>query len=184
LNDGNARVRETALRSLLSIAACSSIGPALVGSRTLIPMQGKLKSLPRPLVGRLQVLTGLVTAYGIGSNTSLSCDSLMGYCKANGAFAHSNGEVRDACKDLTVALQGLVGTDPIEPYLNVLRPKQVEEYMTAFERGGGDISVKTRPDDRVVKENASRGTRDHAVKTSPRGQREDGSSGMNPSQNA
>lgn len=132
LNDGAARVRETSLKSLMAIAACSSIGPALVGSRSLIPIQGKQKSLARPLVGRLQVLTGLVAAYGIGGNTSLSCENLMGYCKQAGAFAHSNGEVRDACKDLAVALQKIVGTDPIEPYLQVLRPKQIEEYMTAF----------------------------------------------------
>lgn len=147
LNDGASRVRDTALKSLMSIAACSSMGPALVGSRALIPLQGKLRSLPRPLVGRLQVLTEIVSTYGLGSSSNLSGETILNYCKNTGAFNHSNGEVRDACKELTIALQSIIGTDPIEPYLSVLRPKQIEEYMTAFDKNGGEIK-KTRSDER------------------------------------
>lgn len=138
LNDGAARVRDIALKSLLSIAACSSsIGPALVASRTLIPIQGKQKTLPRPLIGRLQVFMGLVSSYGLHGSSALSAESLLNYCKQANAFAHSNGEVREACKELCIVLQALVGTEVIEPYLSVLRPKQIEEYMLAFEKNTG-----------------------------------------------
>ena len=171
LNDGASRVRDTALKSLMNIAACSSIGPALVGSRALIPLQGKLRSLPRPLVGRLQVLSGIVSSYGLGNSSNLSGETILNYCKNVGAFNHSNGEVRDACKELTIALQSIIGSEPIEPYLSVLRPKQIEEYMAAFEKNGCEIK-KIRSDERpTVKQEKS--NRDNATthsKATPRGQ--------------
>lgn len=151
----------------MSIAACSSIGPALVGSRALIPLQGKQRSLARPLVGRLQVLSGIVSTYGIGSSSSLSGETILNYCKNTGAFNHSNGEVRDACKELTIALQMIIGSEPIEPYLSVLRPKQIEEYMVAFEKNGGEIR-KTRSDDKAAQKQ-EKAHRETQSKATPRG---------------
>ena len=81
------------------------------------------KSAWRPILGRLQLLTDLVTAYGIGNKgahgdgTGLTVESIMQFIKTNGTFAHSNGEVRDATKDLVVALQKYTGTDPLMPHL-------------------------------------------------------------------
>jgi centrosomal protein CEP104 len=151
----------------MGIAASAAMGPALVGSRALIPIQGKQKSLARPLVGRLQILTSVVSTYGIGDKTNLSPEGLLNYCKNAGAFNHSAGEVRDACKDLAVALQAIIGTEPIEPYLSVLRPKQIEEYMTAF----GEVK-KTRPDDKLHRSEkpvAVAHTKEARTHLSPRG---------------
>ena len=44
--------------------------------------------------------------------------------------------MRDAAKDMTVALQRIVGTAALETHLTVLRPKQKDEYLAAFNGGG------------------------------------------------
>jgi hypothetical protein len=54
--------------------------------------------------------------------------------QACNGFAHSNGEVREASKELTVAVNACV-TDSnglVERHLSTLRPKQLEEYKDAF----------------------------------------------------
>ena len=58
----------------------------------------------RPISSRLQLLTDLVTAYGVGGATGLSTEAVMNYAKNTGAFAHSNAEVRDSAKELTVGM--------------------------------------------------------------------------------
>ena len=63
----------------------------------------------------------------------ITASAIMGFCKDVGAFAHSNGEVRESAKNITVALQGMVGTPVLEEFLQLLRPKQLEEYYTAFD---------------------------------------------------
>jgi len=49
-------------------------------------------------------------------------------------------QVRDAVKDLTVAVQKLVGTAALEGHLKTLRPKQLEEYEAAFGAAAGSLS--------------------------------------------
>ena len=93
----------------------------------------------------------------------------MSYAKNLGALAHSNGEVRLMAKEMTVSLQKQVGTDALEGYLKVLRPKQLEEYKVAFGEGGGmgDISARSHEDasaPRKVKQLSS-----HNVTHSPGG---------------
>jgi hypothetical protein len=54
--------------------------------------------------------------------------------QACNGFAHSNGDVREASKELTVAVNACV-TDSnglVERHLSTLRPKQLEEYKDAF----------------------------------------------------
>ena len=72
----------------------------------------------------------MVTTFGVGGNTGLSTEAVMNYAKSTGSFAHSNAEVRDSAKELTVAVQGVVGTDAIESYLKALRPKQLVRLKT------------------------------------------------------
>ena len=132
LADGNARIREGAHKGLDILASSSNIGPAVVGSHSMRALPSKQANAWRPILARLQVLRELVASYGVGGN-SLSWESAMNFIKSNGAFAHSNAEVRDAARDLTVAIQKHVGTPALESYLQALRPKQLEEYMAAFD---------------------------------------------------
>lgn len=135
LADGNSRIREVAKKSLDEIAASSSIGPAVVAAHGLKSLNAKQKTAWRPLMSRLQLLADLVNRFGVGagSTSGLAVDSVMGFPKTYGAFSHSNGEVRDAAKELTVAVQKKVGTAAIDSYLSALRPKQLEEYYVAFD---------------------------------------------------
>jgi centrosomal protein CEP104 len=60
----------------------------------------------------------------------------MEFLKTSNAFAHSNGEVRDAARDVCVALHICVGRGELSRYLSILRPKQREEYEQAFSAAG------------------------------------------------
>jgi len=138
LADGNARIREGARRGCDILAASANIGPAVVGAHALRTLASKQKTQWRPVVARLQLLTDLINQYGLGNSSGIMMDNVMNFSKSNGCFTHSNGEVRVAAQDLTVAVQKIVGTDAISSYLKLLRPKQLEEYENAF--GGGSAS--------------------------------------------
>lgn len=135
LSDSNQRVRDSAKRSLTTVASTHCAGPAIVSSCALRPHNAKQKSAWRPLQSRLLLLQDLIAQYGVGGQSGLNSDSIMSFMRGSNAFAHSNGEVREAAKDLTIQLQKLVGTAPLESYLDELRPKQREEYFLSFEAG-------------------------------------------------
>jgi centrosomal protein CEP104 len=137
---GNARIREGARKGLEVLAASTNIGSTVVASHGIKPLPSKQASAWRPISTRLQLLTDLVTTYGIGGGTGLATEGVMNFAKAAGAFAHSNAEVRDSAKELTVAVHAVVGTGAIDGYLRALRPKQLEEYHAAFE--GNPIAQK------------------------------------------
>jgi centrosomal protein CEP104 len=148
LSDGNARIREGARKGTEILASSANIGPAVVGAHALRALNAKQKSGWRPILARLQLLTDLINQYGLGNNSGIMAQNVMVFAQNNNCFAHSNGEVRDAAKDLTVAVQKLTGTDSVEGYLKGLRPKQLEEYESAFGGGsksntGGTSSVTT-----------------------------------------
>lgn len=134
LADGNHRIREGSRKGLEAlINSSSNVGPMVVGAHAIRPLPAKQKTAWRPLLARLQLLTDLVANHGLGNNTGLSMDTVMSFVKANGAFTHSNGEVRDAARELTVAVQKYVGTTALDPYLKALRPNQLSEYLAEFE---------------------------------------------------
>lgn len=108
----------------------------MIAGHALKMLPAKQKQAWRPILGRLQLLTDLVSNYGVGS-TGLSADSCMNYAKSLAAFSHSNGEVRDAARDMTVALYRRVGEAQLDSHLKVLRPKQLEEYKAAFVEASG-----------------------------------------------
>jgi centrosomal protein CEP104 len=143
LSDGNARIREGARRGCEILAASANIGPAVVGAHALRSMSSKQKTAWRPVVARLEVLTGLISQYGLGNSSGIMVDNVMNFAKSNGCFTHSNGEVRIATQELTVAVQKIVGTEAIGSYLRLLRPKQLEEYENAF---GGGLANKLNQD--------------------------------------
>ena len=140
LNDGAARIRDSSRTSIRAMANAPSIGCGVVASHMLKALPAKQKTAWRPILGRLQLLKDLVTTHGVGSSSGLSAENVMGFVKSLNAFSHSNGEVRDAAKYLTVALHKHVGEEPLAPYLELLRPKQLEEYVAAL--GGVDDGSK------------------------------------------
>jgi len=153
LSDGNARIREGARKGVEVLAASPNIGPAVLAAHALRQLSAKQKTAWRPIVARLELMTSLVSTYGVGGTTGISADGFMNFAKANACFAHSNGEVRDAARDLTVALHKLVGTTALEPYLRTLRPKQLEEYEAAF--GGIKTGIVLNDDIKAPSKKAS-----------------------------
>ena len=147
LSDSNHRVRDSAKRTLAAMSMSASVGSGLLASCTLRALSAKQKSAWRPLQSRLILLSELVAQHEVGVHSGLHADAIMAFMRSSNAFAHSNGEVREAAKDLTVQLQKLVGTAALESYLEELRPKQKEEYFLSLEAGkkyvlGTDIAGK------------------------------------------
>mgnify|MGYP006077091709 CR=1 FL=1 len=140
LADGNGRIREGARRGMDILAASANIGPAVVGAHALRSTNAKQKTAWRPIVARLQLLADLINQYGLGTSSGIMTENVMNFAKSNECFTHSSGEVRDAAKDMTIAVQKLTGTSAIESYLKLLRPKQLEEYMNEFGEGGATVS--------------------------------------------
>jgi centrosomal protein CEP104 len=86
-----------------------------------------------------------VNAYGIGGATGPETPQILNFLKTLGAFAHSNGEVRDAAKLLCISMQKYVGDEPLIPFLTTeLRKKQLEEYKAAFAGEEGDAEGADR----------------------------------------
>jgi centrosomal protein CEP104 len=160
LSDGAARIRDTSRTGIESIAGCSSIGPATVSSHILKAIPAKQKTAWRPVLGRLHILTDMVNAHGVGGQSGLTAESVMNFAKSVNAFSHSNGEVRDAAKYLTVAVFKIVGQDPLEPYLTELRKAQKEEYLSAFQAlsniGDGAVDAPNPAGGTAAKAPASR----------------------------
>lgn len=99
-------------------------------------------------------LTWSLLDFGLGSSTGLNADALLNFPKSVTAFSNSNAEVRDAAKDLVVAIQRIAGmkqhimfyclnysvalcrvagTPAVESIFPLLRPIQLNEYKAAFE---------------------------------------------------
>ena len=76
----------------------------------------------------------LVEEFGLSPSGPLSDEGVMGYMTSINAYAHNNGEVRDAAKALAVLMYSLRGK-AIERHLAALRPQQLREYQQAFEKG-------------------------------------------------
>eukprot|EP01039_Chlorochromonas_danica_P000180 gene180-190_t len=146
LADGNARLRDGARKGIDLLAASPVVGPFAIAFQLTKPLAAKQKSW-RALAARLEVLEDIVRTYGIGSSSGLQLDPLLNFPKVAQAFAHSNKEVRDAAKDLIVAIQAQVGTPPLESTLALLRKNQREEYEAAFEANakGGAAQGKAAP---------------------------------------
>ena len=136
LNDGAARIRDSSRASIRAMAMAPSIGCPVVANHMLKALPAKQKTAWRPILGRLKLLKDLVEKHGVGHASGLSPENTLNFVKSLNGFSHSNGEVRDAAKYLTAALHKHVGEEPLEPFLDLLRPKQREEYDAAF--GGVD----------------------------------------------
>lgn len=114
------------------IAASPHVGAATVCGHAVRALPPKQKTAWRPIAARLELLTDLVALYGIGGNSGMSVEAVLGFPKAHGAYAHSTAEVREEAKKLVVVVQKIVGTPAVQSTLSLLRPKQLEEYEAAF----------------------------------------------------
>lgn len=138
LADGNQRLREISRKSLQIIADCSKIGPAYVASHLSRALPPKQKTNWRPIAMRLIILTSLANDHEINSSHSsspfgsLQLDHLLSFPKMTSAFTHSSREVREAAKELIVAIQKQVGSPPLEPILSLLRKAQRDDYEASF----------------------------------------------------
>eukprot|EP00752_Nemacystus_decipiens_P007074 g6339.t1 len=139
--DGQARLRDGAMNGLVAVARCRTAGPVFVSHVALKPLVKKQLSAWRPITARLILLRKLVSEFRLEGGSGLAADGIMGFIQSCNGFAHSNGEVRDAARELTVALHALVGEE-IEPYLTGLRPKQLDEYHEAFRHSGVKTSAR------------------------------------------
>lgn len=145
LEDGNARTRDVAMRGVDSFITSPYFGPRVVTSHALRPLEGiQLKGHAwRPFVARLGLLRDIVANFGINNEeTGATTESVMGFPKRYGCFSHSNGDVRDASRELTTAVESIIGVHPLEPFLRDLRPKQLEEYHAAFEKAAAEDKFK------------------------------------------
>jgi len=141
LGDNQPRVREAAFDALLALAACPPVGCEFVvkSATRKLPLRQTGK-VWRPLACRLQLLRDLADDYGVGPGSGLSVEAAMQFAfKDNEAPQHTFQEVRDAARELAVALYKRVGRQfEWEPFLQLLRAKQREEYERAFEDGQAD----------------------------------------------
>ncbi|CAM9530888.1 unnamed protein product [Chrysoparadoxa australica] len=136
LGDGQARVRDGAMIGVMSIAHCKAVGAGFVGH---LALPKKPLTSWRPITARIQLVKSLVEDFGLGGHGGgLTTENVMGFIHSCNGFAHSNSQVRDASRELTVAVYSVVGHE-VERYLGSLRPKQLDEYHEAFARvkGGG-----------------------------------------------
>eukprot|EP00605_Chrysophyceae_sp_TOSAG23-4_P000308 GSChrysophyteH1.ASY1.ANO1.353.1 assembled CDS len=136
LADGNHRLRELARVGVDCFVNSSVMGPLTVGIHAMRSLsKNELRGHAwRPLVSRLILLRDLVDSFGLDSDLGLSLETVMNFPKNSGCFSHSNGEVRDAAKELTIAVERHTGVVPLSAYLQALRPKQLQDYNESFER--------------------------------------------------
>lgn len=168
LADGNHRIREVARIGVDAFVQCSAVGPLTVGIHTLrpLPKQTSGSLAWRPLVARQRLLRDLVDGFGLEAEVGLSLDTVMAFPKENACFSHSNGEVRDAARDLTVAVERRTGQAALTNYLKALRPKQLEDYRQAFDRMAREIS--RRDDGKQTNIGPFTSDAGNGAKTSPR----------------
>ena len=139
LGDGQAKIRDTALTALTCLARSPCVGSHSVSSHSLRKFNKKQAAAWRPIQSRLLLLKVLVNEFGISGSSGLITESIMGWVKDHNAFSHQNAEVRDAAKELTVAIYENVGATAMK-YLGTLRPKQLDEYKEAFRRTKSKVS--------------------------------------------
>lgn len=122
------RIRDAAAVTVLSIADADHGGPVFLVSR-LVKQVDESTSW-RFLRGKLRILRAIVLEHHCGAK--LSAKPIMQFMASVNAFCHANEKVREAARDLTVAVYRDIGRNNIEKYLGSLRQVQMDEYILAF----------------------------------------------------
>eukprot|EP00607_Mallomonas_marina_P010727 CAMPEP_0182422692 /NCGR_PEP_ID=MMETSP1167-20130531/8449_1 /TAXON_ID=2988 /ORGANISM="Mallomonas Sp, Strain CCMP3275" /LENGTH=781 /DNA_ID=CAMNT_0024600975 /DNA_START=504 /DNA_END=2846 /DNA_ORIENTATION=+ len=145
LADGNARVRDAGAAGLEALLSCPAAGPKAIAEPIQEPVAARLKSNWRYVLGRTELLAKMLPVHGVGNASNLSTDRIITFMKSGGAYGHSNGDVRDAAKKLAVEVSKIVGVDAMQGYLKKdLRPKQLEEYMSAFVAAAEELAMEKK----------------------------------------
>ena len=139
LADPNVRIRDGSKKGLDVMISSPSVGAHAISIHALKSLNSKQISNWKIIVARIKLIHDIVNAIGIGG-LGLNAEAIMMFLKNLTAFTHGNGEVRDAAKNLVVFIQKTTGTPPLQSYLIELRPKQLEEYMFAFDNSGSSIA--------------------------------------------
>ena len=134
LNDGTAKIRDSAMRTLKFVAENLPHGASVVGTPCLRAMPAKQKAAWRPLCSRLNLVLEIVNTAGVNNKHGVSVENVIGFMKGAETFTHSNGEVREVTRLCCIAMSKLVGPDAILPHLEppVLRKTQFDDYTLAL----------------------------------------------------
>lgn len=157
--DGNARVRESCMSGLEAILKSSSVGPLPVSGPAFKTLTAKQKGIWRVVLTRLELISMMIDLHGFSPTLGLAPEFVMNFIKSSNGFTHSNNEVRDAAKALTVAVYMEIGETAIAPFLKELRPKQREEYEAAFKEG---VRPSKKKDKAEVAVHSPRGGENHS----------------------
>ena len=137
LGDVNQRVRTVSGEALLMLASHEVCGLGVVAPLVTRPV--KNAAAAKPLIGRLEVLSQLVDAHGVGHG--LSADAVMPIARVG--LDHQSGEVRDAAIHLSAAVHGHVG-QAVERHLKGVKPA-LRELLNAEFSGGAAAPKKGTP---------------------------------------
>ncbi|OQR82026.1 hypothetical protein THRCLA_11199 [Thraustotheca clavata] len=130
LGEPQSKIREQVSSVLLKLAGSEEIGADNIGGHLCRRTTKKALAI-KHLQGRLGLVKELLVQFGV-QNEEFTLPIIMGFLEDNSAFSHQTKEIRDLAKDITVLLHEIGGSE-VEPFLKSLRPKQLEEYQTAFE---------------------------------------------------
>ncbi len=82
MGDGQNRMRNAAMKGVIILARCKSIGGGhLVSTAVLRPLPRKQINAPKPIEARLQVLASLLTDFGVSESSGLSADGIVAFIK-------------------------------------------------------------------------------------------------------
>ncbi|KAG7395995.1 hypothetical protein PHYBOEH_002901 [Phytophthora boehmeriae] len=154
LGESQGKVRDEAAAVLGRLATAKNVGVAFVTSH--VTKRSKKPFGLKLLQGRLLVLKRLLAEFELIPDTDYSVSGIMSFLEDCNCLAHQSREIRDAAKDITVSLYLIVGAE-VEGYLKSLRPKQLEEYQSAFEVAETEAVAVRRGGGTSTNKNATRG---------------------------
>ena len=139
--DNNARVREKAAQTLMSIAT-SPIGAERISSAALAEPEtgGSKKPLGhRVHLARLHLVQSLIEAVGLKGRSGLTVEGIMQRLCVP-CLGHSHQDVREASQKLAALLFHYSSPAVMEKFLAPLKPAQrqlIDEQVAALEAAGG-----------------------------------------------
>ena len=126
LSSGNQKVVEGAETTLMSLALYDGVGPSYIGSQIMKRMESK-DSKGKLVCARFRLLRDIINEFGTEAPNGRKT---MNFAQTYG-FGHKDADVREAVKELTVALFLRDGKS-IVSMLDGLSERQEKEYKISF----------------------------------------------------
>ncbi|CAG9321572.1 unnamed protein product [Blepharisma stoltei] len=136
VGDNNARVRESAEQTFISLTRSDVVGVGPAVQSILKPMKDKSTS-QKHIIGRLNLLDNIVKEFQI-DNSYVPFQPVAEY--ALNGFKNTSQDVRNAAFNLLMSIYACIG-QKLQPYLSDLRPAQLE----MLEKGMQDIDGGNAP---------------------------------------